>query len=455
MLTPFVAFPFTFMGVGMAENQIVIEEDEIVNPQNSPIMVNGSLYVFQSDFNGSLIIKKGGVIIDGNGFTLRGQGFFQSKGITLDEVSNVTIKNFKVENFYYGIWLYNANFNIVAYNTLKANTGRAIMLRRSNNNVIFQNIIVENKGRGIMLENSNNNLIEDNQVIENGCDPIIIDHSNNNCIKGNLISKNNGRGIWLGYSFNNSLVENKIIRNSYSGIQLYHSMCNNIFVNTVAHNNVYGIQLLNASLNHIYNNNFIDNTLPVNADESLNFWDNGYYNAGNYWSHLNISLDFYRGIMQNETGSDGIIDEPYKINENNIDTYPLIGVYSILKISYTNFSVGIVTNCEIQSFIVTINRTIMIKYIKSETSRVGRFRLWIPHEILGPPYVVRINDQVIDYSVIIENETLSILYFYSTAETSEIIIIPENLRLYVVCLFLVLTLYTIKVRRLCSITSLL
>jgi len=233
-------------------------------------------------------------------------------------------------------------------------------------------------------------------------------------------------------------------------------MCNNIFGNTVLHNNVYGIQLLNASLNRIYNNNFIDNTLPVNADESLNFWDNGYYNAGNYWSHLNTSLDFYRGIMQNETGSDGIIDQPYEINENNMDTYPLVGVYSILKISYTNFSVGIVTNCEIQSFIVAINRTIMINYSKSESGCVGRFRLWIPHEILGPPYVVKINDQFIDYSVIFDNETLSILYFCSTAETSEIIIIPENLRLYVICLFFfVLTSCTIKARRLVHITFLL
>jgi nitrous oxidase accessory protein NosD len=53
----------------------------------------------------------------------------------------------------------------------------------------------------------------------------------------------------------------------------------------------------------------------------VNTWDNGYPSGGNYWSDYN-GTDFYSGIYQNATGSDGIGDTPYTMNANNQDRFP-------------------------------------------------------------------------------------------------------------------------------------
>jgi hypothetical protein len=61
-----------------------------------------------------------------------------------------------------------------------------------------------------------------------------------------------------------------------------------------------------------------------------NVWDDGYPSGGNYWSFHSIGgwdtedIDIYRGPYQNETGSDGIVDTPVSLNQNNTDHYPLI-----------------------------------------------------------------------------------------------------------------------------------
>jgi nitrous oxidase accessory protein NosD len=61
------------------------------------------------------------------------------------------------------------------------------------------------------------------------------------------------------------------------------------------------------------------NTSPAQS----NTWDNGYPSGGNYWSDYS-GVDEYSGPYQNETGSDGIGDTPYIIDEKNCDRYPLI-----------------------------------------------------------------------------------------------------------------------------------
>jgi len=56
---------------------------------------------------------------------------------------------------------------------------------------------------------------------------------------------------------------------------------------------------------------------------STNIWDDGYPSGGNYWSDYN-GTDLFSGPYQNITGSDGIGDTPYVIDENNRDRYPLM-----------------------------------------------------------------------------------------------------------------------------------
>jgi parallel beta-helix repeat protein len=90
-----------------------------------------------------------------------------------------------------------------------------------------------------------------------------------------------------------------------------------------------GIRLYSSSNNIIYHNNFIDNTKQVYILESGygNLWDAGYPSGGNYWSDY-TGIDEYSGSGQNETGSDGIGDTPYVIDENNQDNYPLMNPWT-------------------------------------------------------------------------------------------------------------------------------
>lgn len=56
--------------------------------------------------------------------------------------------------------------------------------------------------------------------------------------------------------------------------------------------------------------------------------DDGYPSGGNYWSDYS-GVDEKSGPNQDLSGSDGIGDTPYVIDENNTDHYPLINFYVI------------------------------------------------------------------------------------------------------------------------------
>jgi parallel beta-helix repeat protein len=135
-------------------------------------------------------------------------------------------------------------------------------------------------------------------------------------------------GILLFDSSNYNIISgNNITANSESGIYFYMGCSNNrIFGNNIADNvGTYsvGIKFGYSSDNSIYHNNFVNNRLNVYSVGSMNVWDDGYPTGGNYWSDYD-GADFYGGPFQNETGSDGIGDIPYIIDEHNQDSYPLM-----------------------------------------------------------------------------------------------------------------------------------
>jgi len=80
-------------------------------------------------------------------------------------------------------------------------------------------------------------------------------------------------------------------------------------------NNQIGIYASYTENNVIYHNSFINNTDQVSLSSSSDIWDNDY--EGNYWSD-------YAGT---DSDGDGIGDNPYIINENNRDRYPLMNPY--------------------------------------------------------------------------------------------------------------------------------
>ncbi|MEM3702951.1 MAG: NosD domain-containing protein, partial [Candidatus Bathyarchaeia archaeon] len=112
----------------------------------------------------------------------------------------------------------------------------------------------------------------------------------------------------------------------YGGITLFNST-NNTITYSVISNNTVGVCTYQSNGNVFHHNNFIDNTinvisnylspfqLPQSTAYSRNVWDAGYPSGGNYWSNYR-GVDWYSGPYQNETGSDGIADFSYYIDEN-------------------------------------------------------------------------------------------------------------------------------------------
>ena len=79
----------------------------------------------------------------------------------------------------------------------------------------------------------------------------------------------------------------------------------------------------------IYHNQFYNNTHQAYDSTSTNRWNETYGTypnniiGGNYWNDHNTTDD-YHGVNQNLSGSDGIVDDPYYIDSDSIDYYPLL-----------------------------------------------------------------------------------------------------------------------------------
>ena len=208
-------------------------------------------------------------------------------GIRLDSGLDTQIYSNTITGNNYGVLLYSSSPRVSIYNNIIAGNEFGIRVASGGSNYlnVSDNFVMDNRGYGIGLTGFSSG-------------------SNNATITRNLIV-NNSDGIALGqYSNYNSILQNNITLNECG-----------FYIEFSAHNTIYG-------------NNIIDNDLQVNiTSASSNAWDSGYPSGGNYWSDCN-STDLFCGIHQNETGSDGIVDEPYIIDTNNRDNYPLVSLWA-------------------------------------------------------------------------------------------------------------------------------
>lgn len=220
-------------------------------------------------------------IIDGNGSWVC---------VYVKSTHHVRLSEFTIQNGY-GVYLYNSH------------------------NVTISENIISNNGQGIILIGSRNNTICQNTVTFNNLSILLSDGSTHNIISKNQVTMNNGDGIWLDNSFENIVRENIVSKNGLGTAPGYH---------------VYGIRLSYSNNNAIYHNLIMNNYEQADGWMSINnTWDNGYPSGGNYWSNYS-GLDLYSGPHQNETGSDGIGDTPYVIDEYNQDNYPLMSPVTLL-----------------------------------------------------------------------------------------------------------------------------
>jgi hypothetical protein len=178
------------------EHDIEIREDGSVFGADE-IQRNGTVYTFTGDVFGSIVVSCDGIVIDGAGHALRGNG--TSTGFFLQGRNNVKIRNVRISNFRTGI----------------ASTWWWPLATKDNPNNVFQgNIITNNKygitsdlvGGATILEN----IISNNEV---GIYCFCLDYL---LVSGNHIS-NNGEGIKIidgkGNVHNNNFVNDTLQAN--------------------------------------------------------------------------------------------------------------------------------------------------------------------------------------------------------------------------------------------------
>lgn len=291
---------------------VYIRADGSIDPPTAPITTtDGVTYFLTEDimsYGDGIIVERDNIILDGNGHTIQGRYAYPSKGIDLSQRSNITIRNINIKNFYYGIRLYSSSNNVVSGNNITNNKGQGLALyNQSDNNTVCRNNISNNDRCGIWSFKSIGNIIYENNIISNKHHGIDVDPRS---VNGN-----------------HDIFRNVIANNIGNGITFANGGGANVYGNTIAEND-NGTFLVHYCGAWFYNNNFINNRKKqavigpgvFNVD-----WNSSYPSGGNYWSDKR-GVNGYCGAFQNLTGSDGICDSPYAIDDGgDVDWYPLMG----------------------------------------------------------------------------------------------------------------------------------
>ena len=393
-------------------------------------------------------------------------------GVCVNGNCNRILKNFLSKNRDsvggYGILIEKSSNNIIFSNNFSNNCPGVSLVSSFNNSLLnnvfiydgisvpssYNNIICNNTVNGkplVYLENVSNYSIEGGdlgQIVLVRCRNIKITNvkisdayaciglwETHNCkIFNNSIPSYQKYGILLEKSYNNTVCANKISPTTGGfawantcGLGLFNS-CNNKILQNVFTYNWAALKGLYSSNNLLYHNAFIANYYQIWSYYQCNdTWDLGYPYGGNYWSD-HITSDMYKGVKQDENGGDGICDNPYIINEYNIDHYPLMGPFNSFNIS-VGHSVDVISNSTVEDFNYFESNSTIVMHVASRTANqvFGFCRLTIPHDIMSPPYTVKVNDTTIEYETIYENYTegISIIYFTYEHSKLEITIIPE------------------------------
>jgi RHS repeat-associated protein len=243
------------------------------------------------------------ITFSNNGFgwnTFDGLSVFYSTNIRVDT-------NEFVSDMEYGIYLFESNNNTIQNNKFMATgamanmgnpTGDGIYVWNSTGNKVTENTVIEDwrseTGKPIVyLENENSKFITNaSQVILVNCTNITIKELNATKVD--------------------------------VGLELWQTNTTKI-TNCTFKENLYGIVAYNSTGNQIYNCSFIGNTQSQAYIPTIGFpnaWDNG--SQGNYWSNY----------IGQDSNHDGIGDQPYQIDADNIDRYPITQIWTTPPVAY-------------------------------------------------------------------------------------------------------------------------
>jgi parallel beta-helix repeat protein len=247
------------------------------------ISQNGNIYTLTGNIEGTILIDRDGVVLNGAGFTLHGKG--DSTGIRLYDKSNVVIKNIIVRNFKSGIQ-FNHEFppfpvpvdpnpnrptNCTISECQLSNNTIAIAIYGVNCKITANN--VTNNDEGITFSGSGNifrnNHMENNRLSFWDSGYITdVDVDTSNTVNGKpvyyMVNQHDtsvpaDAGMVVLKGCKNILIQNLDINHVFTAITLVNSSNCRIIANTAAENKV-GILLRYSVNNTIQGNQILNNT---------------------------------------------------------------------------------------------------------------------------------------------------------------------------------------------------
>lgn len=242
-------------------NSLIIDKSVTLSGIDYPVIDAGNL-------GEAIIVRAQGVIIEG--ITIKNiliSFMTDNAGIRVENTSGVTLRNNRLENNFFAIYLSNSDNCIVTSNTI---TGHAESESFS--------------GNGIHLWHCRNAVVESN-YISGYRDGIYFEFVTNSRILNNLSEKNLRYGLHFMFSEGNSYIRNTFRENG-AGVAVMYTKRVEMIENTFENNwgpSAYGLLLKDISRSKIINNKFTKNTTGIYSEGSTEvliknniFSDNGW-----------------------------------------------------------------------------------------------------------------------------------------------------------------------------------
>ena len=266
-------------------------------------------------------------------------------GVYFWHCTNVTFTGNYVSNQDFGVGVSRSSTATIFNNTIHSHTWEGVRIHMTPNVTVSQNNIWDVE-KAIDVRESANLTIEGNSANGSWAHIYVQDSVNATVIHNE--ASHGRRGIELGRSENITIAHNEVLFDDYWAVTSIGSENVTIQNNNISHNqmfaiflgssanvsvvdnnisaNQYGIYLSNSTGTLIHHNIIADNAVQAFDNRgSENSWNDDYPSGGNYWSDYS-GPDDYRGPGQNIPGSDDVGDNPYIIDSDSKDHYPLLTV---------------------------------------------------------------------------------------------------------------------------------
>jgi len=209
LILSFIFISLPQIEVAKAQATIYIRADGSVEGTGK-IEQTGNFYSFTDNIDGSIIVERDNIIIDGAGYTLSGnRGNYSGKGVELDYRHNVTVRNLVVKDTNRAFDLTFADDNTIVGNTI-IHSGRGVYFWFSWRNNVTGNTIskAEYAFDFYMSPNhwSQKNVITGNTVLDSGIGISLME--SNNTFSDNII---NSSSLGVSISGHQNLFRNNTI----------------------------------------------------------------------------------------------------------------------------------------------------------------------------------------------------------------------------------------------------